>query len=315
MKVNGIELHVEEQGDGPLVVLCHGFPELSYSWRRQLPALAAAGYRAVAPDQRGYGRSSVPPAVEDYDIEHLTDDLLGLLDALGEERAVFVGHDWGALVVWSLALRAPHRVAGVAALSVLYQPRGQMAPTAVIEQAYRDAWFYILHFQEPGVAEADLGRDPATTMRRMMTALSGGDPARLAGIPDGRGLVERLPEPAALPAWLTQADLDHYSAEFARTGFTGALNWYRNLDRNWDFMARFHGVKIQVPALFVGGALDPTLRPERVARLGEWVTDLRGSVLLDGAGHWIQQERPAEVNAALLGFLGGLLGKDGAWRR
>lgn len=292
-------MHVEEQGDGPLVVLCHGFPELSYSWRHQLPALAAAGYHAVAPDQRGYGRSRIPEAVEDYDIVHLTDDLLRLLDARGEERAVFVGHDWGALVVWSLALRAPDRVAAVAALSVPYQRRGQMGPRAAIERAYGDAWFYILYFQEPGVADADLGRDPATTMRRMMTGLGGS----LAGVKDGRGLVERLQEPAELPGWLTQAELDHYAAEFGRTGFTGALNWYRNLDRNWELMAAYEGARIETPALFIAGTEDPTLRMARVAGLKEWVPGLRGTVLLDGAGHWIQQERPDEVNAALIGFL------------
>lgn len=301
-----MKLHYVSQGEGPLVVLCHGFPELSYSWRHQIPALAAAGYRVVAPDQRGYGRSPRPEAVEDYDIVRLTDDLLELLDDLGEERAVFVGHDWGSLVVWSLALRAPERVAGVAALSVLFQRRGQMAPLAAIRQAY--PWFYVLYFQEPGVADADLGRDPATTLRRMMGALSSGDPSALAGVPDGRGLVERMPEPGALPEWLSQAEFDHYVAEFTRTGFTGGINWYRNIDRNWDRMAAYDGVKVAVPALFVGGTHDPTLRAERVAKLEEWVTDLRGALLLDGAGHWIQQERPDDVNAALLGFL-----KDISW--
>ncbi|NUR89288.1 MAG: alpha/beta fold hydrolase, partial [Nonomuraea sp.] len=156
-------MHVEERGSGHPVVLCHGFPELSYSWRHQLPALAAAGYHAMAPDQRGYGRSPIPDAVEDYDIVHLTDDLLRLLDERGLERAAFAGHDWGALVVWSLALRAPDRVAGVAGLSVPYQRRGVMGSRAAIERASGDAWFYILHFQEPGLADAELNRDPATT--------------------------------------------------------------------------------------------------------------------------------------------------------
>lgn len=296
-----MKLHYESQGEGPLVVLCHGFPELAYSWRHQIPALAAAGYRVVAPDQRGYGRSPIPAAIEDYDIEHLTDDLLELLDDLGEEHAVFVGHDWGSLVVWSLALRAPERMAGVAALSVLFQRRGQMAPLAAIRKAY--PWFYMLYFQEPGVADADLGRDPATTLRRMMTALGSGDPTSLAGEQDGRGLVERMPEPSSLPGWITQEELDHYAAEFTRTGFTGGINWYRNIDRNWDLMAAYDGAKVTVPALFIGGTKDPTLRAERVVRLGEWVSDLRGAHLLEGAGHWLQQERPDEVNALLLAFL------------
>jgi pimeloyl-ACP methyl ester carboxylesterase len=304
IRVNQIDMHVDEAGEGPPVVLCHGFPELSYSWRHQLAALSAAGYHAIAPDQRGYGRTSRPPAIEDYDIVRLTDDLLGLLDALGHERAVFVGHDWGALVVWTLALRAPERVAGVAALSVLFQPRGQMGTRAAIERAYADSWFYILYFQEPGVADADLGGDPATTMRRLMAAGGSEVPAPLVGEADGRGFVERLPEPGGLPGWLTQADLDHYTAEFTRTGFTGGLNWYRNLDRNWDLTAEFDGAKVRVPALFMAGTRDPTVRPDRVDRLGTWVPDLRGSVLVEGAGHWLQQERPAEVNAALIAFLG-----------
>ncbi|MFI6318001.1 alpha/beta fold hydrolase [Nonomuraea sp. NPDC050556] len=301
-----MKLRYTSQGDGPLVVFCHGFPELSYSWRHQLPAVAAAGYRAVAPDQRGYGLSPIPSAIEDYDIVQLTDDLLELLDDLGEERAAFVGHDWGSLVVWSLALRAPERVAGVAALSVLFQRRGQMSPLAAIRKAF--PWFYMLYFQEPGVADADLGRDPATTLRRMMGSLTSGDPTALVGEDDGRGFVERLPEPGGLPGWLTQDDLDHYVEAFTRTGFTGGINWYRNIDRNWDLMADYDGARITVPALFIGGTADPTLRTERVAKLAEWVPDLRGAVLLEGAGHWIQQERPDEVNAALLTFL-----KDISW--
>ncbi|MGH3387384.1 MAG: alpha/beta fold hydrolase, partial [Actinomadura sp.] len=164
--------------------------------------------------------------------------------------------------------------------------------------------FYQLYFQEPGVADADLGRDPATTMRRMLTGLS--DQAGLTGARDGRGMVERMSEPAGPPDWLTQADLDRYAADFARTGFTGPLNWYRNIDRNWDLMSGFEGAKVTVPALFVAGGDDPVLAMGPPARMTKWVPDLRGVVLIDGAGHWIQQERPAEVNAALLDFLTGL---------
>jgi pimeloyl-ACP methyl ester carboxylesterase len=178
-----------------------------------------------------------------------------------------------------------------------------MGSRAAIERAFRDSWFYILYFQQPGVADADLGRDPATTMRRLMAAGGQGDPGSLVGEVDERGFVERLPEPDGLPSWLTQADLDHYAAEFGRTGFTGGLNWYRNLDRNWELAAGFDGAKIQVPALFVAGTRDPTLRAGRVERLAEWVPGLRDSVLIEGAGHWVQQERPAEVNTALIGFL------------
>lgn len=304
---NGIDLRVVEEGTGPLVVLCHGFPELSHSWRHQVPALAAAGYHAVAPDMRGYGGSSRPDDVEAYDILDLTGDVLGLLDALGEERAVVVGHDWGASVVWTLALRAPERVRGVVAMSVPYRPRSERPPTAIWKAVFADRWFYILYFQEPGVADADLGRDPATFLRRLLCAVdgepSGAELSLLAGPRDGRGMVERLPEPDRLPDWLPQADLDHYAEAFSRTGFTGGLNWYRNFDRNWRLTPELAGARVEVPALFVAGAGDPVLTMTPVGEMEAWVTDLRGLVVLPGAGHWIQQERPAEVNAALLEFL------------
>jgi pimeloyl-ACP methyl ester carboxylesterase len=304
VRSNGIDLHVTEMGEGPPVVLCHGFPETSYSWRHQLPALAAAGYHVLAPDQRGYGRSGRPEPVEAYDILHLTDDMLGLLDAIGVERAVFVGHDWGAPVVWTLALRAPERVAGVAALSVAFPRRGQIMPIERQRELFGDSWAYMLYFQEPGVADAGLGRDPATTMRRMLTGLT--DRGGLTGPRDGRGMVERMSEPAELPGWLTQADLDHFAAEFARTGFTGPINWYRNIDRNWDLMSGFEGAQVEVPALFIAGRADPVLAMGPPEKMTKWVPDLRGIVLLDDTGHWVQQERPTEVNAALLDFLAGL---------
>jgi pimeloyl-ACP methyl ester carboxylesterase len=310
IRTNGIDMRVVEEGSGPLVVLCHGFPELSHSWRHQLPALAAAGYRAVAPDMRGYGGTGRPAEIEAYDILHLTGDVLGLLDALGEERAVLVGHDWGAPVVWNLSLRAPGRVRGVAALSVPYSPRSERPPTQVWRHVFADTWFYILYFQEPGVADAELGRDPATTLRRLLCAIDGEASAErlgpLAGARDGRGLVERLPDPDRLPDWLPRADLDHYVSVFTRTGFTGGLNWYRNFDRNWELTPELAGARVEVPALFIAGEADPVLAMVPPASMDGTVTDLRDVVLIPGAGHWVQQERPAEVNAALLAFLAGL---------
>ncbi|MGH9246560.1 MAG: alpha/beta fold hydrolase [Acidimicrobiales bacterium] len=311
IRTNGIDLHVAEAGDGPLVVLAHGFPELAYSWRHQLPALAAAGYHAVAPDQRGYGRTSRPDAIEAYDIVHLTDDLLGLVDALGHDRAAFVGHDWGANVVWAMPLLAPERVKGVAGLSVPFVPRGSRRPTETMRYLFGDTWFYMLYFQEPGVADADLGHDPATTMRRVLGTNFGragrGDVGEMLGPRDGKGFVERLPEPESRPEWLTPADLDHFVAEFTRTGFTGGLNWYRNLDRNWELMADVDRATVEVPALFLAGRDDPVLMMLPPAVMDGWVSDLRATVLIDGAGHWVQQERPDEVNAALLDFLKGLV--------
>jgi pimeloyl-ACP methyl ester carboxylesterase len=307
ISTNGIDMHIAEAGEGPLVVLCHGFPELSYSWRHQLPALAAAGYHAVAPDQRGYGRTSRPEEIEAYDIMHLTDDMLGLLDVLGEEEAVFVGHDWGSIVVWNLALLAPERVRGVVGMSVPFVRRPQHPPTQIMKQIFSDNWFYILYFQEPGVADANLGRDPATMMRRFLCTIDGSvvsrDMSPLAGARDERGMLERLPEPEDLPDWLTQDELDHFVAEFTRTGFTGGLNWYRNLDRNWELTPQLAGAKVSVPALFIAGAADPVIMMTPRDGMHENVLDLRGEILIDGAGHWVQQERPTEVNQALIEFL------------
>lgn len=307
---NGVDLHVAEAGRGFPVIFAHGFPELAYSWRHQLPAVAAAGHRAVAPDQRGYGRSSRPEAVADYDIIHLTDDLLGVLDDLGEERAVFVGHDWGAMVVWNLALLAPERVAGVVGMSVPFLPRSPVPPVQLMRQAFGDSFFYIVYFQEPGVADAELASDPARTMRRLLAGLSSADGS--AGInptamtDDERGFIDRLPEPDGLPGWLSQAELDHYVAEFARTGFTGGISWYRNMDRNWALTEQLAGAKVGVPSLFIGGALDPVLTMTPPSIMDDWVTDHRGTVVIDGAGHWVQQEEPDAVNRALLAFLGDL---------
>ena len=308
VRTNGIDMHVAEQGEGPAVVLCHGFPELWYSWRHQLPALAEAGYRAIAPDQRGYGGTDRPSAVDDYDIIHLTDDALGLLDALGEDSAVFVGHDWGAPVVWNLALRAPERVRGVVGMSVPFLPRGPMDPVQALDALFADQFFYILYFQQPGVADQDLGRDTRDTLRRFYAAISAEATAEaFRPLPrEGTTLRDWLPEPGALPGWLSQADLDLYVTEFTRTGFTGGLNWYRNLKRNWERTQDLDGRKVEVPALFIAGERDPVIAMFPMAAMSEWVPDLRGTVMIPETGHWTQQERPSEVNAALLQFLSGL---------
>ena len=308
---NGIELHVVEAGAGFPVVLAHGFPELSYSWRHQIPVLADAGYHVIAPDQRGYGRSDRPEATEDYDIHHLTDDLLGLLDEAGHDKAVFVGHDWGSMVVWQMALLHPERVAGVVGMSVPFLPRGPMPPTQLMRQVFGDRFFYILYFQEPGVADAELARDPGETMRRMLGGLTrrkDGTPSDLSGLaaPDGRGFVDRLPPVDELPDWLSEEELDHYTAEFARTGFTGGISWYRNFDRNWETTPQLDGAKVTVPSAFITGSEDPVRHMSPVEIMDGWITDHRGTTIIEGAGHWVQQEAPAEVNSALLAFLSSL---------
>lgn len=311
IETNGVRLHTIEAGErgAPLVVLAHGFPELAYSWRHQIPVLAAAGYHVLAPDQRGYGGSTAPDAISDFSIAELTADLVGLLDDVGAERAVFVGHDWGAPVAWGSAQLHPDRVAAVVGLSVPAVPRSQVPPTQAFRALFGENFFYMLYFQEPGVADAELGTDPAKTIRRMMAGLRPpGDHEAAARMlrPGPMGFVERLPEADGLPSWISAEELDHYIAEFTRTGFTGGLNWYRNLDRNWEILANPVAATITVPAMFIAGADDPVLGFMNRDRATEVVTGPYHEVIIDGAGHWLQQERPDRVNDALLDFLSGL---------
>lgn len=308
---NGVQLRVIDAGHrgAPVVVLCHGFPELAYSWRHQIPVLAEAGYHVLAPDQRGYGGSSRPEAIEAYDIHQLTADIVGVLDDVGAERAVWVGHDWGAVVVWNAPLLHPDRVAAVGALSVPPLPRARQQPTRAFRGTFGENFFYILYFQEPGVADAELNGDPARTMRRMMGGLqlTGDQSAALRMVAAGpEGLIDRLPEPAARPDWISQDELDHYISEFTRTGFTGGLNWYRNMDRNWETTPALNGAMITVPCLFIGGTADPVLTFTPRDRAGQVISGPYREVMIDGAGHWLQQERPDEVNSALLEFLKGV---------
>ncbi len=307
---NGIRLHVVEQGAGPLVILCHGWPELSYSWRHQIPALAAAGWHVVAPDMRGFGGSEAPERIDAYTALHLVGDLVGLVAALGETRAVIVGHDWGASIAWTAALLRPDLFGAVAALSVPFRPRGPIAPLAALRQAGLDR-FYWLYFQQPGVAEAEFERDPAATLRRILYSGSGDAPRRDGmplSLPENGGFLTRTIDPPALPAWLTAADLETMTAAFRRTGFRGGLNYYRNIDRNWELLAPWQGARVSPPGLFIAGTRDVVINSPIATgwreALAAHVPNLRETVLIEGAGHWIQQERPAEVNAALLGFLG-----------
>jgi pimeloyl-ACP methyl ester carboxylesterase len=308
---NGIHLHFVEQGEGPLVVLCHGFPELWYSWRHQLPALSAAGFHAVAVDMRGYGQSDLPEAIDQYTLLHLVGDMVGLLDALGVKQAVITGHDWGAVVAWHAALLRPDRFRAVIALSFPYLQRSPVAPTLVMPRR-KDAVFYVLYFQEPGVAEAELERDVRQTFLKVLGGgtVGGGArerPASIGMVPRDGGLFTDRPTPATLPNWLTEADLDFYVREFERTGFRGGLNWYRNTDRNWELLAPFEGAKVTVPALYMAGDRDLLLALQGmdrvVANLANNVPQLRGKVILPGCGHWTQQERASEVNAAMIDFL------------
>jgi pimeloyl-ACP methyl ester carboxylesterase len=319
IKTNDISLNVVEQGHGPLVLLCHGFPESWYSWRHQIGALAAAGFHAVAPDMRGYGKSDRPEAIDQYTIFHLVGDVVSLLDAFGTPSAFVVGHDWGATIAWQAARLRPDRFRGVVNLSVPYRPRAPARPTTLMPQT-ADAQFYQLYFQEPGVAEAELEKDPRFSLRTMLYGSSGegaaafralvasGRTAPSVGmVPRGSGLLRGIVEPPPLPTWLSDADIAFYAGEFERSGFRGPLNYYRNVDRNWELMAPFADVRVSVPALYIAGNDDMVLAApgtaEHLANLRQFVPALRDIRMLPGCGHWTQQERPAEVNAAIIEFL------------
>jgi len=305
---NGIHVHLAEQGEGPLVVLCHGFPESWYSWRHQLRALSAAGFHAVAPDMRGYGGSDRPEAIDQYTLLHLVGDMVGLLDTLGAEQAVIAGHDWGAPVAWHAALLRPDRFRAVIGLSVPFRPRGPVAPTSVMPRD-EDRMFYQLYFQQPGVAEAELESDVRQTFVKLLRNTPRGTP--IAGpvgmVPRGGGFLTAIPSPTTLPAWLGAEDIDFYVGEFERTGFRGGLNWYRNVDRNWELLAPFAGAKVTVPALYIAGDRDLVVAfhgmDQVIANLANDVPQLRGKIMLPGCGHWTQQERASEVNAAIINFL------------
>lgn len=337
ISTNGIELHAAIQGEGPLVVMCHGFPGLWYSWRHQLPALAAAGYRAVAIDQRGYGRSSRPADPALYDMNYAMGDLLGLLDALGEKQAVFIGHDFGSPQVWNLAVRHPDRVAAVISLSVPYDfdlaGRGgagskplpgtpafasaTQRPSEVFAAVAQQHFYHMHYFQRIGPAEKELGPHVRLFLERLFWAL--GAQGRLldwSKYPaEGTGYLDVLADPALqLPwPWFTREDMDYYVAEYGRAGpdlaFIGGLNSYRVADRNWELGAPYADAKVRQPALFVAGADDVVLklaRPDAIDIMRDNVTDLRGTVLIPNAGHFVQQEQPQAVNEALIGFLDGL---------
>ncbi|MGW7255072.1 alpha/beta fold hydrolase [Streptomyces sp. NPDC054834] len=305
--------HLVEQGSGPLVLLVHGFPESWYSWRHQLPALAAAGYRAVAIDVRGYGRSSRPAAVDAYRMLELVEDNVAVVEALGERSAVIVGHDWGATIAATSALVRPEVFHAVGLLSVPYTPPGGPRPSEVFAGMGGPDEFYVSYFQQPGRAEAEIEPDVRGWLAGFYTALSA-DTMPGPGAPDphfvtrGGTLRDRFPT-GSLPGWLSERDLDVYAGEFERTGLTGALNRYRNMDRDWADLAGFGGAPVTQPSLFLGGGEDAstTWLADAIDAFPRTLPGLRASHLLDGCGHWIQQERPEETSRFLATWLDSLM--------
>ncbi|MGY3527464.1 pimeloyl-ACP methyl ester carboxylesterase [Bradyrhizobium embrapense] len=304
ISANGIDIFVREAGQGPLVVLCHGWPELSYSWRHQIAALAAAGFRVVAPDMRGFGRTTALADVGAYTIFDTVGDIVALVAALGEQQAMVVGHDWGAPVAWHAAMFRPDIFTKVAGLSVPPPFRGRGRPLETLRENGVTN-FYWQYFQPPGVAEAEFERDIAQTMR-LVLGRGVSDPSSMF-VDEAKGFLGKLPAGMPLPAWLTEADIAEFAEGYRESGFRGGLNWYRNLDRNWELTAPWQDAQIHQPSLFIAGSNDSVITgligAKRVADMERVLPNLRQKLIIEGAGHWIQQERPDEVNAALIAFL------------
>lgn len=306
IKTNGIDMAVYEAGpkNGIPVVMCHGFPELAYSWRHQIPALAAAGYRAIAPDQRGYGLTSRPEKIEDYDMAHLTGDLVGMLDALGIEKAIFCGHDWGGLVVWQMPLFHPKRVRGVIGVNTPFIPRAPMDPIAAMRARFGDE-MYIVFFQKPGVADAILGKDVARSFRFFMRKGSSAEEFAKRPLEEQNlALVKALEtDESNWPGQvlLTPEEMKFFVDTFKRTGFTGGINWYRNFTRNWRAS---EGVeqKVHVPGLMIMAEDDVVLSPAMTEGMEAYVPDLE-KALIRKCGHWTQQEHPDQVNTIMIDWL------------
>jgi pimeloyl-ACP methyl ester carboxylesterase len=304
-----VRLNVAVAGHGPLILCVHGWPELAYSWRHQLEHFAARGYRVAALDVRGYGGSSKPPDIAAYTLRNLASDVAAVIDRLGERSAIVLGHDWGAPISWMTALLHPDRISAVALLSIPYIPLGAVSFVDMMKVVYRDRFFYQLYFQREGLADAELDADVRASLRKVYYAWSGSAPAGMwqAPKPADARLLEGLTDPQSFPAWMSEADLDVYVEAFRAGGFRGPLNRYRAQDIDFAELKEFIGRPLPQPSCFIGGERDMAraLIPgmDLYENPGVGCTDFRGSTILPGIGHWVQQEAPAETNAALERFL------------
>lgn len=308
--VNGVSLEVVEAGDptGRCVVLAHGFPESSHSWRHQIPVLADAGWHVLAPNQRGYGGSSAPREIDRYGSDSLCADLLAVVEHFGHETAAFVGHDWGAFIVWDLARLHPERCEAVAGLSVPFT-MWPMRPTELFDAVFGDRFFYMSYFQQVGPPERELERDVEHSLRAILWGASGDAPVdgTATSLPRaGTGFLDMFTAtPAGLPAWISEDEFATYVGQFRRSGFHGPVSWYRNLDANHERVKDIPTSVMTMPTFFIGGAADRVIadRLDEIEETNSMMPDYRGSVIIPGAGHWTQQEAPARVNEALLAFL------------
>ncbi len=313
IEANGINIRLAMAGDsGPLVLLAHGWPESWYNWRHQLTFLANNGFRVVAPDMRGYGETDAPEEVEAYNIKQLSDDMAGILDALGEQQAIMVGHDWGAIVAWHAVLYHPDRFSGLIAMSVPYAGRPNESLLESYKKRFGDNFFYMLYHNAPGgIAEKEYDADPMGLISRLY--LSPDSPREAPKITDKHhsagGWIGRLGAAKELPGWLNQQDLEYIVGQFEKSGFRGGVNYYRNLHRNWELTADLDP-QVRIPTLFIAGEEDMVIAHANQAQLqsaiGRVVPDLRGVLLFPAIGHWVQQEAPDETNQAMLEFLRGL---------
>ncbi|MFN4183494.1 MAG: alpha/beta fold hydrolase [Hyphomonas sp.] len=302
---NGIELNIAEAGEGPLVLLLHGFPESWYSWRHQFAPLVAAGYHVVAPDMRGYGKSDKPPEITDYTQVEVVKDIIGLIPALGYETAVVIGHDWGAPTAWATALFHPDKVRAVGGLSVPFMPRSPVQPMPMLREMFKGQFFYQLYFQEPGVAEAEFEKDMKGGLRKFLVMAGGEtDLTKLTPKTENDDLLSSLPYPETLPAWLSEEDLDFYANEFTHSTMRGPINYYRNHDLTWQ-LTEGAPMEIHQPAMFIAGTADGVVMMAAAAieAMPHFVKDLRINKMIPGAGHWTQQEAPEAVNETILEFL------------
>ena len=311
-ETNGINLRAAVEGTGPLVIMVHGFPELWYSWRHQIRPIAQAGYRVVAPDVRGYGGSDKPHEVEAYDMETLMKDVVGLIDTLGEEKAILIGHDWGAPICWNTAALHPSRVSAVAGLSVPYRGRLDISAIDLWRKIYQDKFFYQVYFQEEGVAEAELEADVRTSLRKIYYSISGDVPNLDSWLQRGptETLLEAFDDPDPFPSWVSDTDLNYFIENFEASGFRGPINRYRNQERDFHNLPEMGVRVVEQPSCLIAGSKDvvrffvPNFDGYR--NPGGMCTDFRFKKIIEGAGHWVQQEAPQDVNKALLEFLGSL---------
>lgn len=311
-RTGGVNLRAAVKGDGPLIILVHGWPELWYSWRHQIAPLSKAGYRVIAPDMRGYGGSDKPHPVEAYDMQSLMADIIGIIDAEGQSDAILVGHDWGAPICWNTAALFPDRIRAVACLSVPYRGRAPIPAIKILRKIYQGKFFYQLYFQEPGVAEAEFEADVRTALRKIYFSISGDGftPGDWAGRDPSDNFLDGLTDPDPLPSWLSEDDIDYFNQSFEAGGFRGPLNRYRNYERDFETLPEMGLARIKQPSCLIAGEKDVVRHfvpgKDGYENPGELCDDFRFFEIIDGVGHWTQQEAPEEVNHLLLKFLSGL---------